>query len=135
MTQQGTTSRVRTGWLAGVAAGAALALTIVSVNFTPAAQSAPNPPAVTSGSFADVFEQVSPAVVNIIVTQTEAQPTSGTYRFNVPQGQERGDRGDRGDPQDQLEQFFGRFFDMPQQAPQQLPRRRAGQPVDEGHVA
>jgi serine protease Do len=122
MTQQTKTSRVRTGWLAGVAAGAALALTIVSVNFTPAAHSAPNPPVVSSGSFADVFAQVSPAVVNIIVTQTESQPTGGVYRFNSPQGQERGERGD---PQDQLEQFFGRFFDAPQQVPQQ--RRVQGQ--------
>jgi serine protease Do len=95
------------------------------VNFTPAAHSAPNPPVVSSGSFADVFAQVSPAVVNIIVTQTEAQPTGGVYRFNSPQGQERGDRGDRGDSQDQLEQFFGRFFDAPQQVPQQ--RRVQGQ--------
>src|SRR4029077_645876 len=119
MTTQTPTTRARTGWLAGVAAGAALALTIASINFTPAAHSAPNPPSVTSGSFADVFEQVSPAVVNIIVTQTESQPTGGVYRFNSPQGEGRGDRGDRGDSQDQLEQFFGRFFDAPQQVPQQ----------------
>jgi serine protease Do len=126
MTQQRTTSRVRTGWLAGVAAGAALALTIVSVEFTPSAHSAPNPAPVTTGSFADVFEQVSPAVVNIIVTQTQEQPTGGVYRFNGPQGQERGPQNQgRGDPQDQLEQFFGRFFDMPQQVPQQ--RRVQGQ--------
>ncbi len=125
MTTQTPTDRVRTGWLAGVAAGAALALTIASINFTPAAHSAPNPPSVTSGSFADVFEQVSPAVVNIIVTQTESQPTGGVYRFNSPQGEGRGDRGDRGDSQDQLEQFFGRFFDAPQQVPQQ--RRVQGQ--------
>jgi serine protease Do len=123
MTTQTPTSR--TGWLAGVAAGAALAFTIASINFAPAAHSAPNPPSVTSGSFADVFEQVSPAVVNIIVTQTESQPTGGVYRFNSPQGEGRGDRGDRGDPQDQLEQFFGRFFDAPQQVPQQ--RRVQGQ--------
>src|SRR5262249_23150143 len=125
MTQQVT--RVRKGWLAGVAAGAALVLTIVSVNFTPAAHSAPNPPVVNSGSFADVFEQVSPAVVNIIVTQTQEQPTGGVYRFHSPQGQERGpqDQERGGDPQDQLEQFFGRFFDAPQQVPQQ--RRVQGQ--------
>src|SRR6476620_4315796 len=107
MTTQTPTTRARTGWLAGIAAGAALALTIASINFTPAAHSAPNPPNVTSGSFADVFEQVSPAVVNIIVTQTESQPTGGVYRFNSPQGEGRG--GDRGDSQDQLVQFFGRF--------------------------
>ena len=122
MTQQTLTTRARGGWLAGVAAGVALALTIVSVDFAPAAHSAPNPPVVSSGSFADVFEQVSPAVVNIIVTQTESQPTGGVSRFNGPQGQERGERGDS---QDQLEQFFGRFFDAPQQVPQQ--RRVQGQ--------
>ena len=71
-----------------------------------------------------MFEQVSPAVVNIIVTQTESQPTGGVYRFNSPQGEGRGD-GNRGDSQDQLEQFFGRFFDAPQQVPQQ--RRVQGQ--------
>jgi serine protease Do len=123
MTRQWLTSRARSGWLAGAVAGAALAFTIVSINFTPAAQSAPTAPTVTTGSFADVFEAVSPAVVNIIVTQTEATPTSGVYRFNVPQSQGR--RGERADPQDQLEQFFGRFFDMPQQVPQQ--RRVEGQ--------
>jgi serine protease Do len=122
MTTQAPTTRVHTGWLAGVAAGAALVLTIASINFMPAAHSAPNPASMTSGSFADVFEQVSPAVVNIIVTQTESQPTGGVYRFNSPQGE---GRGDRGDSQDQLEQFFGRFFDAPQQIPQQ--RRVQGQ--------
>jgi serine protease Do len=123
MTQQVTRSRTRAGWLAGVAAGVAVALGVVSVDFTPAAHSAPfsqSSPNVTSGSFADVFEQVSPAVVNIIVTQTESQPTGGRSGFNAPQGE------GRGDPQDQLEQFFGRFFDMPQQQvpQQQMPQRR-----------
>jgi serine protease Do len=51
--------------------------------------------------------------VNIMVTQTQAMPTSGLQRFGAPQG--------RGDPQDQLEEFFGRFFDFPQQ---QMPQRR-----------
>jgi serine protease Do len=128
MTQQTHTTRARSGWLAGVAAGAALALTIVSVNFAPAAHSAPNAPTVTTGSFADVFEQVSPAVVNIIVTQTEAQPTSGMSRFGAPQGQERGERGDS---QDQLEQFFGRFFDAPQQ---QIPQQRRVQGQGSGFL-
>jgi serine protease Do len=121
MTHQWLTNRARTGWLAGAVAGAALVLTLASVDFTPAAHSAPTAPNVTTGSFADVFEAVSPAVVNINVTQTESTPTSGVYRFNVPQGQ---GRGERADPQDPLEQFFGRFFEMPQM-PQQ--RRVEGQ--------
>jgi serine protease Do len=116
-------NRARSGWLAGAVAGAVLVFAIASMNFTPAAHSAPTPPTVTSGSFADVFAAVSPAVVNIIVTQTEERPTSGVYRFNTPQQQGR--RGERSDPQDELEQFFGRFFDTPQQMPQQ--RRVEGQ--------
>jgi serine protease Do len=78
---------------------------------------------VGTGSFADVVETVSPAVVNIMVTQmSEAQPTLGSQRFGAPQGR-RGERGDqRGDQQQQLEEFFGRFFDAPQQ--QQAPQQR-----------
>jgi len=121
MTHQWLTNRARTGWLAGAVAGAALVVTLASIDFTPAAHSAPTAPNVTTGSFADVFEAVSPAVVNINVTQTESTPTSGVYRFNAPQGQ---GRGERADPQDPLEQFFGRFFEMPQM-PQQ--RRVEGQ--------
>jgi len=129
MTRQTLIDRRRSGWFAGAIAGVVLAFTIASASlyFTPAAHSAPTPPTVTSGSFADVFAAVSPAVVNIIVTQTEERPTSGVYRFNGPQGQgqEQGRRGERSDPQDELEQFFGRFFDAPQQVPQQ--RRVQGQ--------
>jgi serine protease Do len=105
-----------------VAAGAVVALTAVALNFAPMAHSAPTPPSVTTGSFADVFEAVSPAVVNIIVQQAAEQPTSGINRFNGPQGDQHRERGDS---QDQLEQFFGRFFDAPQQMPQQ--RRVEGQ--------
>ena len=90
MTHQWLTNRARTGWLAGAVAGAALVVTLASIDFTPAAHSAPTAPNVTTGSFADVFEAVSPAVVNINVTQTESTPTSGVYRFNAPQGQGRG---------------------------------------------
>ena len=76
----------RSGWLAGVVAGAALVATVAFVNFTPAAHSAPPPAAVANpGSFADVVESVSPAVVNIMVTQvSEAQPTLGLQRFGAP---------------------------------------------------
>src|SRR5687768_3715454 len=113
MTHDWVRGSARSGWLAGAVAGAALATTVALVNFTPAAHSAPPPAAVVStGSFADVVEAVSPAVVNIMVTQaSEAAPT-GFQRFGAPQ-----DRG-RGSQQEQLEEFFGRFFDAPQQMPQ-----------------
>jgi serine protease Do len=106
----------RSGWLFGAVGGAALLFTGFFVNFTYDAHSAP-PPAATAaaspGSFADVVENVSPAVVNIMVTQTqEAQPTLGN---------QRGPQSRRNEQQDQLEQFFGRFFDVPQQ---QMPRRK-----------
>ncbi len=109
----------RSGWLAGVVAGAALVATVAFVNFTPAAHSAPPPAAVANpGSFADVVESVSPAVVNIMVTQvSEAQPTLGLQRFGAPQGRGRSDQ------QEQLEEFFGRFFDAPQQQ-QQMPQHK-----------
>jgi serine protease Do len=108
----------RSGWLAGAIAGVALAATVALVNFTPDAHSAPPPAAVSTGSFADVVEAVSPAVVNIMVTQAaEAAPTMGFQRFGAPQNRGRSDQ------QEQLEEFFGRFFDMPQ-APQQAPQRR-----------
>jgi len=107
----------RSGWLAGAVAGAALVATVAFVNFAPEAHSAPPPvAAVGTGSFADVVEAVSPAVVNIMVTQvSEAQPTLGLQRFGAPQGRGRSDQ------QEQLEEFFGRFFDAPQQ---QMPQQR-----------
>src|SRR5215831_12680349 len=120
MAYQWLRNRARSGWLTGAAAGAVLVFAITSINFMSAAHSAPTPPTVTSGSFADVFAAVSPAVVNIIVTQTEERPTGGVYRFNAPQEQgPQGRRGERSDQQDELEQFFGRFFGTPQQMPQQ----------------
>jgi serine protease Do len=87
------------------------------VNYTPEARSATPPAAVVgTGSFADVVEAVSPAVVNIMVTQVqESQPTMGLQRFGAPQGRGRSEQ------QQQLEEFFGRFFDMPQQ---QVPQQR-----------
>jgi serine protease Do len=117
MTHNWEKGSARSGWLAGAVAGVALAATVTLVNFTPDAHSAPPPAAVVgTGSFADVVETVSPAVVNIMVTQeSAAAPTMGLQRFGAPQG-----RG-RGDPQEQLEEFFGRFFDMPQQ---QAPQRK-----------
>jgi serine protease Do len=118
MTYNWVKGRARSGWLAGAVAGAALAAAVGLADFTPDAHSAPPPAAVHSGSFADVVEAVSPAVVNIMVTQAaEAAPTMGFQRFGAPQGRGRSDQ------QQQLEEFFGRFFDMPQQMPQ-LPQRK-----------
>jgi serine protease Do len=112
-------SPVRAGWFAGAVAGAALVATVGFLNFSPDAHSAPPPAVVGTGSFADVVEAVSPAVVNIMVTQvSQAAPTMGFQRFGAPQGRGRSDQ------QERLEEFFGRFFDMPQQMPQ---RRVEGQ--------
>ena len=116
MTDNRVMSPARTGWLAGAVAGAALVATIGFLNFSPDAHSAPPPAVIGTGSFADVVEAVSPAVVNIMVTQvSESQPTIGSQRFGAPQGRGRGDQ------QEQLEEFFGRFFDLPQQ---QMPQRK-----------
>jgi serine protease Do len=113
-------SPARSGWLAGAVAGVALVTAITFVEFSPAAHSAPNPTvaAAGSGSFADVVENVSPAVVNIMVSKVaEARPTA------FPGS--RAPRGQRGDQQQiPFDEFFGRFFDMPNQ---QQPRRSEGQ--------
>jgi serine protease Do len=54
-------------------------------------------------SFADVVEQASPAVVNIAVTKvTRSMPAAG-FGQSMP----------RGMPNSPLEEFFGRFFEMP----------------------
>lgn len=117
MTSNWLKSSARSGWLAGAIAGGALMLTVVTVNFTPAAQSAVPAPA-GSASFADVIENVSPAVVNITVDKVaEALPTAAFPDFDS--------RGGRGDMQGReyrspFDEFFGRFFD----APRQMPERR-----------
>jgi serine protease Do len=107
----------RFGWLAGAIGAAVLALSLVTFNDPSVAQNTAAAARVQSspGSFADVIEQVSPAVVNITVSKVEtASPTS--YQFSVPPGL----RG-RDFP---FEDFFGRFFDENGQAPQ---RRSEGQ--------
>ena len=65
MTHQWLTNRARTGWLAGAVAGAALVVTLASIDFTPAAHSAPTAPNVTTGSFADVFEAVMAEIARV----------------------------------------------------------------------
>jgi serine protease Do len=113
MTDNWARRATRAGWLTGAVAAIAFALTMTFANFTPSAHSAAPPAAaVSTGSFADVVEAVSPAVVNIMVTQvSEARPTLGSQRFGAPQGR-------RGDQQEQLEEFFGRFFGAPMPMPQ-----------------
>lgn len=107
----------RRGWVAGAVGGAALTLAAISINFTPAAQSAVTP-AAGAASFADVVETVSPAVVNITVDKvTEALPTAAFPDFES--------RGNGGAPGSQFrspfDEFFGRFFEAPRQ---QMPERR-----------
>ena len=77
MTHNLLASSKRSGWLAGAVAGVGLVLATVFVQFSPAAQSAAEPEFGVA-SFADVIEDVSPAVVNISVSKVErAMPTTG----------------------------------------------------------
>jgi serine protease Do len=104
----------------GVAAGVAAALGVVFAQLSPAQENAEpvSEPALAAsmpalpGSFADVVERVSPAVVNIAVTQL-ARPTAGPA-FGVPPGM-------RGMPP--LEDFFGRYFEFEGPATSAEPRR------------
>ena len=116
MTDKGLERSKRSGWLAGAVAGAGLVLATLFVHFSPDAQSAPEPEFGVV-SFADVIEDVSPAVVNISVTKVErAMPTTGFGRQQAPE-------------QFPFE-FFERYFDfpgMPQQPQQPRERRSEGQ--------
>ena len=115
MTEQWKNKSARFGWLAGAIAGAALTASLVSINHDSAAQPAAAQPvsvrgAASPASFADVIESVSPAVVNIMVSKVEqAQPTA----FNF-EDRGQGPRGQRA-PQTPFDEFFGRFFDQPNQ--------------------
>jgi len=105
----------RFGWLAGAIGVAVLALSLVSFNDDSIAQSTAAR-VQSPGSFADVIETVSPAVVNITVTKVEtASPTA--FQFSTPPGM-------RGQ-EFPFEDFFGRFFEGEKgRAPQ---RRSEGQ--------
>ena len=124
MTEQWRKKSARFGWLAGAIAAAALTASLISINHDsvaqPAAvQSAAPRSASSPGSFADVIETVSPAVVNIMVSKVEqAQPTG--FDPSEP-GAQRGQRGQ----QFPFDEFFGRFFDQPNQ--QKRERRTEGQ--------
>jgi serine protease Do len=87
---------------------------LLSLNFNSDAQPAA-PHSVSPGSFAAVIESVSPAVVNIMVSKVEESTPTG---FQFSPGSPRG--------QQPLDEFFGRFFDMPNQ-PQRPERRSEGQ--------
>jgi len=124
MTEQWKNRSARFGWLAGAIAAAALTVSLVGINHDSAAQSAVAQPvaqhsASSPGSFADVIETVSPAVVNIMVSKVEqAQPTG--FESAEP-GTQRGQRGQ----QFPFDEFFGRFFDQPGQPKRE--RRTEGQ--------
>ncbi len=114
MTEQWKNRSARFGWLAGAIAAAALTgefsrhqsrfrrATCSRAVGCAARASSP-------GSFADVIETVSPAVVNIMISKVEqAQPTG--FESSEP-GPQRGQRGQ----QFPFDEFFGRFFDQPNQ--------------------
>ena len=80
-------------------------------------------------SFADVVEQVSPAVVNIAVTKSARPTPTAALPGRVPRGDSR------------LDEFFGRFFEMPGQSgtprgPQRSQGQGSGFVVDtDGYIA
>jgi serine protease Do len=108
----------RLGWLAGAAGVAVLGLSVFSFNGNGVAQPVTVTPRVVAqgqGSFADVIESVSPAVVNIAVSKVEtAEPTF--FQFSqpgVPQGR-----------QYPFDEFFERFFG-PNGQSREMPQRRS----------
>ncbi|HJR70092.1 MAG TPA: DegQ family serine endoprotease [Gammaproteobacteria bacterium] len=93
----------RFGWLAGAIGAAVLALSLVSFNDDSIAQSTAAR-VQSPGSFADVIEDVSPAVVNITVSKVEtASPTV----FQFPPGQFPPEMRGRESPFDDFFRFFG----------------------------
>ena len=124
MTEQWKNRSARFGGLAGAIAAAALTGSLLSIDHDsvaqPAAAAAIAPRAAASpGSFADVIETVSPAVVNIMISKVDqAQPTG--FELSEP-GAQRGQRGQ----QFPFDEFFGRFFDQPNR--ERRERRTEGQ--------
>jgi serine protease Do len=110
MTGQWSTSSARFGWLAGATGAVVLSFSLWTLNGETVAQPAAPRAAASAGSFADVIEAVSPAVVNIAVSKVERAAPTG-FEFRTPQGEEL-----------PFEQFFGRFFEGPQGA---RPERRS----------
>jgi serine protease Do len=123
MTEQWKKRSARFGWLAGAIATAAFAASLLSFNHDSVAQPAVQTHNASPGSFADVIAAVSPAVVNIMITKVEqAQPT-GFQQFSAPEGSQRGQQ------QFPFDQFFGRFFDAPNQ-----PRQRKTEGQGSGFI-
>jgi len=82
MAEQSNKRFARFGWLAGAIGVAVLGFSLLSFNGRTVAQPVA-PPTVSSGSFADVIESVSSAVVNIAVSKVEtAEPT--VFQFSQP---------------------------------------------------
>ena len=115
--------------IAAAAFAATASLALLAANFSTAQD---RPTAAVSGppSFADIIDQVSPAVVNISVSKvTRPMPTSGSREIPQPRG---------GSP---LDEFFGRFFGAPGMPEfRGLPRERealgSGFVIDaEGYIA
>ncbi len=101
MTEQWNRS-TRFGWLAGAIGAAVLALSLFSVNDRSIAQSAARVVAPGQASFADVIEDVSPAVVNITVSKVDAAAPTVFQFSQPPRGQQL-----------PFDDFFERFFDGP----------------------
>jgi len=109
-----TLKAARFGWLAGAVGVAVLGFSVFSFNGDGVAQPvAPRAVSQGQGSFADVIESVSPAVVNIAVSKVEtAEPTVFQFsRPGAPPGQ-----------QYPFDEFFERFFGGPSQ---EMPQRRS----------
>ena len=95
------------GWLAGAIGVAVLGFSLLSFNGSTVAQPVA-PPTVSPGSFADVIESVSSAVVNIAVSKVEtAEPT--VFQFSQP-----GVPGQRSPFNDFFEFFGGPNQEQPQ---------------------
>lgn len=96
----------RSSWALGLMAGTGIGLAVLLVSLSPSARSADEasdrPVPVITGpvSFADVVEQVSPAVVNIAVEKAGAPVPTGLPGLSR-----------RGTP---FDEFFGRFFERPE---------------------
>jgi serine protease Do len=102
------------GAVAAVLAGAAVLQVAVPPQGSAWAQDQAVTAEVRAPSFADVVERASPAVVNISVSKVQRAAATAVPR----------DFRQRGTPGSPLDEFFGRFFEMP--AVPSAPRRSAG---------
>lgn len=98
-------------------AAAGLALTFLFGSTASLAAAVPD-------SFADLAEQVSPAVVNISTTIAPETASDTGPRFRQQQGE----------PNDQMQEFFRRFFEGRPGQPFERPRRGPGQALGSGFI-